>query len=188
MKRNKFIATILTIAAFPFSSISKNKQTVHRTNKGFKVSTGEGRIHGHITLKGINENILDVKISGSDTDGGYAMFEQTSLSPKRGTPLHVHPLQDETFYVVEGAYKFRVGDDLFDLEKGDSVFLPKNVPHSWTQKSDKGKMIVLFQPAGKMESFFVSLAAFNTPPSKEQMAKLFEDNEMKIVGPPWGVE
>ena len=100
----------------------------------------------------------------------------------------MHPLQDETFYVVEGAYKFKVGDELFDLETGDSIFLPKNVPHAWTQMSGKGKMVVLFQPAGKMESFFVSLAAFITAPTKEQMAKLFEDNEMKIVGPPLIVE
>lgn len=181
MKRKNFISTSIAFATAPLSTIaSVNKDR----SKAFKVNSGEGRIHGHITLKGLNENVLDVKISGTDTDGGFAMFEQTSLSPKRGTPLHVHPLQDETFFVLEGNYKFKVGDELFDLEKGDSIFLPRNVPHAWTQMSDKGKMVVLFQPAGKIESFFVSLAAFNTPPTKEQMAKLFEDNEMKLVGPP----
>jgi quercetin dioxygenase-like cupin family protein len=190
VKRNSFLKLGLALGpllSLPLNSLAKFS-FMKRTDKGFKVKSGEGRIHGHITLKGINENVLDVKISGTDTDGGYALFEQTSLSPKRGTPLHVHPLQDETFYVVEGTYKFKVGDELFDLETGDSIFLPKNVPHAWTQMSGKGKMVVLFQPAGKMEAFFVALAAFTTAPTKEQMAKLFEDNEMKIVGPPLNVE
>jgi len=154
------------------------------TGKGFKVAAGEGRIHGHIQLKGVNSNILDLKISGTDTDGGIAVFEQTSLSQGKGTPLHVHHFQDEMFYVLEGEYYFKVGDEKFSLKKGDSIFLPRKVPHAWTQVSEKGKMTVLFQPAGKMESFFVSLASYETIPNKEQMAQLFAANEMEIIGPP----
>jgi hypothetical protein len=103
MKRNKFIMSVVTIAAAPLITNAKNKSTISRTTKGFKVNAGEGRIHGYIKLKGVNSNILDVKISGSDTDGGFALFEQTSLSQGRGTPLHVLHLQDEFFYVGEGS-------------------------------------------------------------------------------------
>jgi hypothetical protein len=62
------------------------------------------------------------------------------------------------------------------------------VPHAWTQVSEKGKMTVLFQPAGKMEHFFVTVAAMEHEPTKEEMAKLFTDNEMQIVGPPLKIE
>ena len=34
-----------------------------------------------------------------------------------------------------------------------------------------------------MENFFVKLAAMEHEPTKEEMSKLFTDNEMKIVGP-----
>ncbi len=159
-----------------------------RTDKGFKINAGEGRIHGHIKLKGVNANVLDLKVSGNDTDGGMAIFEQTSLSPGRGTPLHVHPLQDELFYVVEGAYYFQVGEDKFHLAVGDSIFMPRNVPHAWTQVSDKGKMTVIFQPAGKMENFFVTVAALDHEPTPQEMAKIFAENEMKVVGPPLAVD
>lgn len=179
---------MLVATAVPLSSYNQAPKKSKRTNEGFKVPAGEGRIYGHIKLKGINSNILDVKISGADTDGGLAVFEQTSLSQGKGTPLHVHHLQDEMFYVLEGDYYFKVGDDKFRLGKGDSIFLPRKVPHAWTQVSEKGKMTVVFQPAGKMESFFVSLAAFETAPTKEQMAKLFSDSEMEIVGPPLSIE
>lgn len=71
--------------------------SVDRASLGFKVSAGEGRLHGHIKLKGVNSNVLDVKVSGKDTDGDLAIFEQTGLSSMRGTPLHVHHVQDEVF-------------------------------------------------------------------------------------------
>ena len=172
----------MALATTPIVAISQNKK--ERKDKGFKVNAGEGRIHGHIKLKGVNENILDVKISGTDTDGGFALFEQTSLSPGRGTPLHLHYFQDEVFYVMEGAYYFQVGEEKYHLGAGDSIFLPKNIPHAWTQVSEKGKMTVLFQPAGKMEQFFVTFFALEREPGKQELIKLFADIEMKVIAPP----
>ncbi|MBC7848775.1 MAG: cupin domain-containing protein [Chitinophagaceae bacterium] len=188
MLRNKFIASFLTIAASPLIAFSELKKTIQRKSKAFKIASGEGRFHGHIQLKGVNANILDVKISGKDTDGQLAIFEQTSLSKGRGTPFHVHPNQDEIFQVHEGSYRFKVGDDLFDITVGDRIFLPRNVPHAWTQISEKGKMTVILQPAGKLEEFFVTMAALKHEPSATEIAKIFADNEMQVVGPPLKVE
>ena len=153
------------------------------TDKAFKVRAGDGRAHGHIKLIGVNSNLLDLKISGEDTNGGLAIFEQTSLSQGMGTPLHVHHFQNEIFYVLEGQYFFKVGEDEFELSAGDSILLPMKIPHAWTQISEKGKMIVTFQPAGKMENFFITVAALDHEPTKSELAKIFEENEMEIVGP-----
>ena len=184
MKRNKFIASLVALAAAPQLVISQAKKKFLRNDKGFKTNAGEGRMHGHIKLKGVNSNILDVKISGSDTDGELAIFEQTSLSQGRGTPLHVHHFQDEVFYVVEGSYYFQVGEDKFSLTTGDSIFLPRKVPHAWTQVSKKGKMTVTLQPAGKLEDFFVTMAALDHEPPPAEISKIFADNDMQVVGPP----
>lgn len=188
MKRNKFITAILTLVTTPFVSIAKIPQIFPRKDKGFKVTAGEGRIHGHLKLKGVNSNVLDVKISGSDTDGDLAIFEQTSLSKGKGTPLHIHPLQDETFYVIEGSYYFQVGDEKFSLTKGECIFLPRKVPHAWTQVSETGKMTVIMQPAGKLENFFVTVAALDHEPTPKEMEKIFTDNEMQVVGPPLKID
>jgi len=158
------------------------------TDKGFKINAGEGRIHGHLKLKGVNLNILDVKVSGSDTDGALAILEQTSLSQGKGTPLHIHISQDEIFYVIEGSYYFQVGDDKLILNKGDSIYLPRKVPHAWTQVSETGKMTVTLQPAGKLEDFFVTVAALDHEPTQEEMNKIFADNDMQVVGPPLKIE
>jgi quercetin dioxygenase-like cupin family protein len=182
MKRRKFIQT--TLAGAPMMAALPLSGHHIQAGKGFKVPAGEGRTHGHIQLKGVNVNILDLKVSGKDTGGQLAVFEQTSLSPKRGTPLHVHYNQDEMFYVLQGEYRFLVGEDKFSLTTGDSIFLPRQVPHSWVQVSDRGRMTVIFQPAGKMEEFFVTMAALKTSPTPEEMARIFEANEMKVVGQP----
>jgi quercetin dioxygenase-like cupin family protein len=117
-----------------------------------------------------------------------AIFEQTSLSQGKGTPLHIHPLQDEVFYVIEGEYFFKVGTEKYHMGAGDSIFMPRNVPHAWTQVSEKGRMTVIFQPAGKMEEFFVTMADLVTEPTPEEIAKIFSENEMRVVGPPLKIE
>ena len=159
-----------------------------RTDKGFKIPAGEGRIHGHIKLKGVNSNILDVKVSGSDTDGKLAIFEQTSLSKGKGTPLHIHNFQDEIFYVLKGDYKFQVGNEKYNLTIGDSIFLPRKVAHAWTQISDDGKMLVTLQPAGMLENFFLTMAALDHEPDHAELAKIFIENEMELVGPPLTID
>ena len=188
MKRDKFIISFLALSTAPFYAFSQVSRKFARQENGFKISAGEGRIHGHIKLKGVNSNILDVKISGNDTNGDLAIFEQTSLSQGKGTPLHIHNTQDEVFYIIEGSYKFQVGDDKYDLKTGDSIFLPRKVAHAWTQVSKKGKMIVTVQPAGKLENFFVTMAALDHEPSQQEIVKIFFDNDMQVVGPPLKID
>ncbi len=106
MKRNKFITSILTLSTAPSFAFSKVPIKSEREGKGFKISAGEGRIHGHIKLKGVNSNILDVKVSGNDTDGDRAVFEQTSLSQGKGTPFHIHHAQDEYFMLKKALINF----------------------------------------------------------------------------------
>lgn len=187
MKRNKFLASVGAIVFAPVATFA-NIKNYFRSPKGFKIKAGEGRKHGHLKLRGVNSNQLDVKISGSDTDGDLAIFEQTSLSQGRGTPLHVHPKQDEIFYVLEGKYRFKVGDEMFELTASESIFLPRAVPHAWSQLSPNGRMIVILQPAGKLEDFFVTMAGMDHEPTQEEVAKVFAANEMQVVGPPLKID
>lgn len=188
MKRKNFIAVALATTILPLVGKSFDILNPAGVDKGFKTNKGEGRLHGHLKLKGVNENILDLKVSGTDTNGNFSVFEQTSLSQGKGTPLHIHHAQDEMFYILEGEYSFKVGDDEFNLSAGDTIFMPMKVPHAGTQKSEKGKMMVIFQPAGKMENFFVTLAALDHEPNRDELVKVFADHEMLIVGPPLKLE
>jgi quercetin dioxygenase-like cupin family protein len=186
MKRGKFILT--TLAVLPLTAFSKlTSKIMTRTNTGFKVNSGEARTGRHFKMKGVTLNVLDLKISSRDTEGGIAVFEQNGFTPKGGPPLHIHPNQDEFFYIVEGEYHFQVGNDKYQMKPGDTVFLPKNVPHAFVQLTEKGKVIVAYLPAGKMEDFFKTTDSWNTPPTQEEIEKVFEDHDMKVVGPPLNI-
>ena len=155
-----------------------------RTAKGFKVAAGESRSDKRWKMKGVTLNLLDVKIAAADTDGAIAMFEQNGFTPKGGPPLHMHLHQDEWFYIIDGAYRFQVGEHTFELQAGDTIFLPRQVPHAFVQLTERGKVLVTYQPAGKMEQFFKATDAWTVPPSKEEIAAAFEASDMKVVGPP----
>ena len=154
MKRRQLLITLL--AALPLSLIAKpvTWKFDMRTNKGFKVNSGEARSGKHYKMKGVTLNILDIKISGSDTDNDLAVFEQTGLTPKGGPPLHIHPFQDEWFYVVEGEYLFQMGDDKFEMKTGDTIFLPRKVQHAFIQYIGKRKNDCFLPARGKNGGFF----------------------------------
>lgn len=183
MKRSTFITMTVAAVSLPAREFATIPNLFQKA-KPFKTKAGEGHLYGHLKLRGINQNILDNKVSGTDTGGGLAIFEQTSLSPGKGVPTHVHFFQDEVFFILQGHFIFQVAGEKYDLVKGDSIFLPKNIPHAWKQLSEEGKMVVIFQPAGKMEMFFKNIADLDHDPSPAEMEALFLDHEMKVVGPP----
>ena len=157
---------------------------MERAIKGFKVNSGEARFGSHYNMKGVTQNILDIKISSKDTNGEIAIFEESGFTPNGGPPLHIHPYQDEIFYIVEGEYLFQVADEKYQMKPGDTIFLPRNIQHAFMQLSDKGKVIISFIPAGKMEDFFKVTDSWTSPPTLKEIEKTFEDHDMKVVGPP----
>ncbi len=185
MQRRSFIIAVL--AVYPFFKYSKfNFMT--KTNKGFVVKAGEDRFGEHTKMTGVTSNVLDVKVSSKDTNGELTVFEQTGFTPQGGPPLHIHLYQDEMFYVIEGDYLFQVGEDSYKLKAGDTIFLPREVPHAFAQLTEKGRMLLSFQPSGKMEEFFKKTSLWTSPPTKEEIAKVFEEHEMKVIGPPLKVD
>lgn len=132
----------------------------------------------------VGPNRADVKVSAADTDGRFALFEWEGR--ERGGPgLHVHDAQDEVFYVREGRYRFRLADDVHDLGPGDTIFLPRGIPHSFVQLSDHGKILYVLQPAGDMEAFFHDLATIDPATASEaEIVAVFARHGMRLVGPP----
>jgi DNA-binding transcriptional MerR regulator/quercetin dioxygenase-like cupin family protein len=160
---------------------------------GFSVAAGKDRFGEHIKLGGEPN---DCKVSAQDTDGAMCVFEFTGGSCG---PRHLHYDQDEWIYVIDGEFKFDVGDKRFRVGAGESVFIPRKVPHVWACVSGKpGKILNVYQPAGKMEEFFRELGKYNGKPyvhealSFDEFCRLFHDHGMDLLGPPlvgeWKVE
>jgi len=152
---------------------------------GFSVAAGKDRFGEHIKLGGEPN---DCKLSAQDTHGAMCVFEFTGGS---GGPRHLHNDQDEWIYVIDGEFQFDVGDKQFRLGAGESVFIPRKVSHVWACVSGKpGKIINVYQPAGKMAEFFREVGKYNGKSyvhealSIDEFRRLFHDHGMVLLGPP----
>jgi quercetin 2,3-dioxygenase len=188
MKRKDFLAGGLLAIPAVFAGSSALAQPVRAeaspmpsNPSPFIVDAGASRFGDSAKFLGLHPN--DLKISGKDTDGQLSVFEYTGLA-KIGPALHVHLKQDEIFTVLEGSYRFVVGKDTHILGAGQTIFLPRNIPHTWIQLTDRGRMIYFLQPAGKMEEFFATMSRFTAPPSPAEIDRIHAEHDMKVVGPP----
>lgn len=184
MKRNRFFLSLAALLAAPATAVIVAAKNTSRTLKGFVVKDGDGRAGRRYRMKGVTLNLLDPKITAGDTGGQMAVFQQTGLTPNGGPPLHLHHYQDEWFYIIEGDYCFEVGGERYSLGAGDTIFLPRKVPHAIIQLSEKGKVIVCYQPAGKIEAFFAQTDKWEHPPTPQEVAQLFAACDMKVTGAP----
>jgi quercetin dioxygenase-like cupin family protein len=179
MKRKEFLSA--TLAAVPAFAFSQAKPSPISGSDPFVVRAGESRFHQPMKYQGIHPN--DIIISRNDTVNGFSMFSYTGFA-KIGPPMHIHLEQDEIFYVVEGRYRFVVGTEKWELQVGDTIFLPRKIPHTWIQLTEKGKLIYAVTPAGSLEDFFKEMNALGKPPTAEEAAAIHRKHGMTVIGPP----
>lgn len=182
MKRRIFISKWGMFLPF-IASLKNNFIKSDEKKPGYVVKDKESRFHQKTILFGSNP--VNIKVSSKDTEGVLSISEYVGYT-KGGPPIHIHPNQDEIFIVLEGDHLFQLGDEQFHLTSGDTLFIPRGVPHAPAQLSDKGRYYFFFTPSGKMEDFFRALGNLKVQgqASPEQMSTLFAEHDMKIVGPP----
>ncbi|WP_397370805.1 cupin domain-containing protein [Paenibacillus glycanilyticus] len=49
-----------------------------------------------------------------------------------GPPKHFHKEREKIFEILEGTFRFQCGDEVFDVSPGESVVVPRGVPHAWS--------------------------------------------------------
>jgi quercetin dioxygenase-like cupin family protein len=132
--------------------------------------------------RGMGITSLQFKVTPAETGEGLFVIEQT-VREKGGPPRHVHPDQEEWFYVIEGEFLVEVGQESITLRAGDSVLAPRGVPHSWGYTSEGvGRMLIAFTPAGRMEAFFREVTKANAMPPQDPA--LWRAHGMEVSGPP----
>lgn len=95
---------------------------------------------------------------GSDTDGAFDLVESKM---RKGTepPPHIHDREDELFYILSGEIKVFVDGQVFTVAAGESVFLPKRVPHAYLIQSQECHVLALMTPGG----FLNAINKMNAP-------------------------
>ena len=90
----------------------------------------------------------------SEETGGHVSMVENVVPPRRQGPfLHSHDF-DEAFYILDGELVFQVGDDLVTAHAGELAFAPRNVPHTFTNRSEaEARYLLVITPAG-FERYF----------------------------------
>jgi quercetin dioxygenase-like cupin family protein len=87
-----------------------------------------------------------------------SMFDWT-IPAGFATGLHVHRIQEETFYMLDGECEWWVGDRVVRATPGTYVFIPPGVPHNITNPGEKtSRVLMTVSPPGH-EHYFEELAA-----------------------------
>jgi quercetin dioxygenase-like cupin family protein len=132
--------------------------------------------------------LVVVRVQSEQSDGRLGAWE--SEEPL-GTalPLHVHTREDEQVMLLEGRISFRVGERVHHLTAGDTLELPRGMPHAHAVTSEKARALTIATPGG-FERLFTDLgvpALPGTSPPPVDIAVLTEAVTrlgVQIVGPP----
>jgi mannose-6-phosphate isomerase-like protein (cupin superfamily) len=118
-------------------------------------------------------------LSGDQTAQQFCLFENRSGGNTR-TPIHVHAHDDETVYIIEGELTAVIDGQPRHLTAGESVFLPRGVPHQLVNMSGNPNRYILIGTPALFERFVeeggraLRPGEVVGPPTPEEIARLRE--------------
>lgn len=135
---------------------------------------------------------LKIILPKAESAAGISIMEHKMLEGF-GPPLHVHNLEDETFYILEGHIRFCVGEEKLERQAGESLHVPAGTAHTFRVLSPIGRFLTVTN--GAFEDMVVSAsvpAAFHdipeqapfTPEDGNRLALLCNQNGIEFLGPP----
>lgn len=123
-----------------------------------------------------------LKTGESDTDGQFSMFT-AGHTKNQGPPLHCHNI-DETFYITAGEFLFQIGDERYTAVAGDTLFIPRDMPHAYLTLSDQGTLLFVVSPSASVELLFDSYNSFDGTTSMDEVMRISAELGCPILGPP----
>lgn len=110
-----------------------------------------------------------ILLDGQSSGDTMTLIDAT-VPPGGGPPVHSHADADELFVVLQGELEITADDTVQAVKPGGRVFVRRNVPHAFFNRSDQPvHMLIFYTPAG-VEEFFLTagrpaLAGKPPPPS-----------------------
>ncbi len=110
--------------------------------------------------------LISIIRTGLETEGAVFEFEAILPAGLSGPPAHWHRVEQETFEVVEGTLRVRVGHEVRHLGPGESLVVPPGTVHSFSNPTgQQARVITRETPAGQLEAQLrVMASAGRLPP------------------------
>jgi len=132
--------------------------------------------------------LVVVHVQAAQSDGRLGVWETEEYLDAR-LPLHVHRREDEQVVLLDGQISFWVGDQIHRLVAGETLSLPRDVPHAHIVTSRKARILTVATPGG-FERLFTDLGvpalpgSTAPPPDTAALAKAAALLGVEILGPP----
>lgn len=131
----------------------------------------------------------------SEQSGGVFILTEDTMSRGKTTPLHVHPVHDETIYLIDGELLVHLDGVEYKARPGSVAAIPRGTPHAFLVTSESARLIVFITPGDRnAEAFFREggeAAPSRTPPppgTPLNIERLLEAGKrtgyMDVLGPP----
>src|ERR1700712_1360234 len=140
-------------------------------------------------LEWLDGGTLAILLDGKATNGRL-MVGRFDVSKGEAPPYHKHLREDEVFMLIKGTALLWCDDQEMELSEGGSVFLPRNVPHSYRITSAEADLLMMCTPGGFEGMFLQAGKPVTTPrtpnaePDRDAMVKAADDFGQVVLGPP----
>jgi quercetin dioxygenase-like cupin family protein len=117
------------------------------TTAGYALAAGEGE---RIWIVG---DTMTFKATGDSTGGNLVLIENLT-APGGGPPPHIHTREDELFYVLDGTFEIRIGDEVHAVGPGGFAYVPRGTVHNFRNTAETASRILVGFTPGGIEGFF----------------------------------
>jgi quercetin dioxygenase-like cupin family protein len=98
---------------------------------------------------GQGHRVGNVEFLARTVDTPRFTFGIIDFAPGRELESHVHPDEDDAFYILEGVLTFVLGDETVTAPPGTFVLVPPGVEHGFRNDGeDPVRMLNIHAPAG----------------------------------------
>lgn len=130
---------------------------------------------------------LHTWLARSEETGGEFLLVEDRMRGGKATPLHVHPLSDETFYVVEGEIVVHLDGTDHTVGAGGVAVAPRGVPHAFMVTSPEARVLWMHTPA-HCQGFYLAASVVSDDEGELDLdrvrAAAADDPGIELLGPP----
>jgi quercetin dioxygenase-like cupin family protein len=137
-------------------------------------------------------NSLNVVMATSESTGGAFSLVHHTAPPGHATPYHLHHVEDEAFFVLDGEFTFIGEGKKTVLGAGGYIFLRRNIPHGIRcTSSAPSTMLILAMPGTGFVGMMIEMAEpaeqrvlpIPTAPDIEKLTMLCAKYKIDVLGP-----
>jgi quercetin dioxygenase-like cupin family protein len=139
-------------------------------------------------------NTLHILLAKSQSTGGAYSLIHLTATPGFATPYHLHHMEDESFYVLDGEFTFFCDGKKTVLGPGGYIFLPRGIPHGLKCSSEGDARLLTHVMPGADVGFVGMMLEMAMParerilrdpkpPDLQRLRTLCKKNQIDILGP-----